>query len=152
MDPMKELLAQVDDLPTLPDVYVRIADALGAAECDLRKVGEMIALDPVLVGRLIRIANSALFSSAGRADSIVDAIVRLGARETRNVVITAAVLQVLDPKASEINLRDFWTLGLASGVEARPGHAVFQSRDDAHQLAPARAVRGSWRISEYGSV
>ncbi len=119
MDPLKELLVQADNLPTLPDILIRIETELGNPECDLRKVAELMALDPVLTGRLIRMANSALFGGCGRTTSTVDAIMRLGARETRSLVITAAVIQVLDTKSSMFDLREFWTLGLASGICAR---------------------------------
>ena len=50
MDPLQQLLAQVDKLPTLPDIIVRIEAKLNDPECDLRRVAELIALDPVMTG------------------------------------------------------------------------------------------------------
>ena len=40
-------------------------------------------------------------------------------RETRNLVLTAAVIDVLDPKSCPLDLREFWKLGLASAISAR---------------------------------
>ncbi|MCH6562660.1 MAG: HDOD domain-containing protein [Myxococcales bacterium] len=51
--------------------------------------------------------------------STLGAITRLGIRETRNLVVTSAVIHVLPNKNSNFNLRDFWTLGLASAICAR---------------------------------
>ncbi len=119
MDPVRRLLKKIDNLPTLPDVHLRISRALDAPDADLGRVGEMIALDPVLSARLIRMANSALFGSTSRAETIQDALMRIGTRETRNLVMTAAVIEVFDGKSSKIDLQQFWTLSLASALCAR---------------------------------
>ena len=119
MDPLQELLEQVDQLPTLPDMLFRIEAELNKPECDLRQVSEMIALDPVMTGHLLRMANSAIFGGGARMTSTLGAITRLGIRETRNLVVTSAVIHVLPSGDSNFNLRDFWTLGLASAICAR---------------------------------
>ena len=119
MDPLQELLEQVDKLPTLPDMLVRIEAELNDPECDLRRVAELISLDPVLTGHLLRMANSALFGGCGRTTSTMGAITRLGAHETRNLVLTAAVIHVFPSGSTKFDLREFWTLGLASGLCAR---------------------------------
>ena len=119
MDPLQELLAQVDKLPTLPDMIVRIEAELNDPECDLRRVAELIALDPVMTGHLLRMANSVIFGGVGRTTSTLGAITRLGSRETRNLVVTSAVIHVLACDDTKFDLRDFWTLGLASAICAR---------------------------------
>lgn len=119
MEPLESLLRQVDDLPTLPDVHLRIVRQLDDPDCDLRDVSDMIALDAVLSGRVIRIANSALFGASGRTDSLRGAILRIGTRDTRNAVLTAAVMDVLSPSSAALDPREFWSLGLASAMSAR---------------------------------
>jgi HD-like signal output (HDOD) protein len=119
VDPLEALLGQIENLPTLPDVHLRIVRQLDHLDCDLRRVAELIALDAVLSGRVIRMANSAVFGSAGRADSLKEAIQRLGTRDTRNVVMTAAIMDVLASRSSELDPREFWSLGLASALCAR---------------------------------
>jgi len=119
MEPLKELLAQVDTFPTLPDVVIRIEQELNKDKCDLRKVAELIALDPVLTGHLMRIANSAFFGGRARTTTTSEAIMRLGARETRSLVMTATVIRTFGSEESQVDLRAFWTLGLASAICAR---------------------------------
>ena len=41
MDPLQQLLAQVDKLPTPPDMIVHIEAELNDPECDLRRVAEL---------------------------------------------------------------------------------------------------------------
>ncbi len=119
MGPLEELLAQVDNLPTLPDVHVRAAQELVSADYDFNKVGELLAMDPVLTGRMIAMANSVLFGGVQRVNSVLEALRRLGASETRNLVLTAGVVQLFQSSDPRIDLREFWSLGLASGICAR---------------------------------
>jgi HD-like signal output (HDOD) protein len=119
MDPLESLLSQVEALPTLPDVHLRIVEQIDDPRCNLRKIAEQIELDPVLTSRILGMANSALFGAGARTASVATAIQRLGTRDTRTLVMTAAVLDVFDAKRSRINLREFWTLGLASAICGR---------------------------------
>jgi len=119
MDPLQELLVQVDKLPTLPDMIVRIESELDDPECHLRRVAELIALDPVLTGHLLRLANSVLFGGSGRTTSTLAAVTRLGIDETRRLVLTSAVIHVFPDEPTGFDLREFWTLGLASAICAR---------------------------------
>ena len=118
-DPLDELLKQVDSLPTLPEVQLQAAEHLSDLDCDLQKVVSIVALDPVLTGRLIQLANSPFFGSVGRSTSLLSAMNRVGAREARNLIMSAAVIDVLKVKTSSLDLRAFWTLGLASAISAR---------------------------------
>ncbi len=99
-------------------MIVRIEAELNNPECDFRRLAELIALDPVLTGHLLRLANSVVFAGGTRMTSTLGAITRLGARETRNLVLTCTVIHVL-PSTDSFNLREFWTLGLASAICAR---------------------------------
>lgn len=119
MDPLGEILAQVENLPTLPDVHVRIAELLDDPYCDPKEVARTLELDPVLAGRLIQMANSALFGGMARTDSVSSALMRLGARETRSLVLTSSILEAFDDVTGTVDLRDFWALGLASGLCCR---------------------------------
>lgn len=82
MDPLQELLAQADQRPSLPDMLFRIEAELNNPKSDLSHVAEMIVLDPVMTGHLLRMANSASFGGGVRMISTLGAITRLGIRET----------------------------------------------------------------------
>lgn len=94
-----ELAACVDsddvELPSLPDVVLKIRDALASPDIDLDRLAEVAGSDPALAARIMKIANSTLFSrgSVPPAD-LTAAVVRLGSRMVRNTAIALAAQQV----------------------------------------------------------
>jgi len=94
--------ADTIELPSLPDVALRIRDALSREDADLDRLTELAGADPALAARLMKIANSALFSRGGQPTSNLHmAVVRLGARMVRNTAIAIAAQQVFIGYASE---------------------------------------------------
>lgn len=94
--------ADTIELPSLPDVALRIRDALAREDADLDRLTELAGADPALAARLMKIANSALFSRGGQPTSNLHmAVVRLGARMVRNTAIAIAAQQVFIGYASE---------------------------------------------------
>lgn len=115
----RELLSRLDEFATLPEVAMRVTRALDDPDVDLDDVVEMIELDATLAALLVKMANSAIFGVSGRADTVRKALLRLGTTETRNAVITASLMRALPPLPDPYDIRDFWVLGLASGMVAR---------------------------------
>ena len=89
------LTADEIDLPSLPDVVLKIREALARDDVDLNRIAELAGADPALAARLMKIANSALFSRSNvPPGSLHEAIVRLGSRTVRNTAIALAAQQV----------------------------------------------------------
>ena len=94
-----ELAACIDgdaiELPSMPDVVLKIRDALASSDIDLDRLAEIAGADPALAARIMKIANSTLFSrgSVPPAD-LKSAVVRLGSRMVRNTAIALAAQQV----------------------------------------------------------
>lgn len=119
MDPLEQLIRQVDSLPTLPAVPVRVLELLDDAETTLDQIGETIGLDPVLASRVMRLANSSYFGGGARASTLEAAVMRLGTGEVRSAVLTIAVIDALPQESLLLDLREFWRHALASAVISR---------------------------------
>ena len=67
---MKEkLLALVEekgDLPPLPEILINLERKVNDPDCDILEISAIIETEPVLAGRLIRLANSVLFGGVGK--------------------------------------------------------------------------------------
>ena len=92
-----ELASGELELPAFPDVAIRVRAALEDPDVSADQVARLVAAEPVLAGRLIKIANSALLS--GRSgDSVKDirtAVTRLGFNMVRNTAIALAMSQTM---------------------------------------------------------
>ena len=113
------LLDQADELPTLPDIPARALALMDQEDVSLPEVGDVVALDPVLSARVVRMANSPVFAARGQIESIGAAVVRLGARELRALLLTVSVVEALKPESSGLDLREIWRHTIASGVLGR---------------------------------
>ena len=74
-----ELTAQVlvtnfRDLPTLPEVVLRVARMVDDPNSSASDIGREIASDAALTGRLLRIANSPAFGQFGEIGTVSRAI------------------------------------------------------------------------------
>lgn len=63
----------------LPPTVSRLASAMTRDDCGLREIEQIIALDPVLTGRLLRVANSAAMASGAPVATVRGAILKVGA-------------------------------------------------------------------------
>lgn len=76
------------ELPSPPDLGVRIGRAIDRPEATSENIARIIQLDPALTARLIQVANSPLYSGLGKISNCSTAVTRLGLATTRNLVIS----------------------------------------------------------------
>jgi HD-like signal output (HDOD) protein len=119
MDAMDRIVREIERFPTLPDVATASLLELEREDCDFEEIASLISLDPVLAARVMKIANSAFFGAAKRADTVVKAICRLGINELRNCLVTVAVMDAIPELPAPHSAKTFWTLSLASALVAQ---------------------------------
>ncbi len=83
------------ELPSLPEVALKIRKALADENVSLMEVSRLIGSDPALAARILKTANSALFYRGSKPiTSVHAAVARLGQRMVRNVALSFAAQQV----------------------------------------------------------
>jgi len=82
-----ELIQTNPNLPPLPEILFGLQKIIDDPDCEVEDVYRLIKTDPVLSGRLIALANSALFGT-GRDETrdLQDAVVRLGMKQVMDLV------------------------------------------------------------------
>jgi putative nucleotidyltransferase with HDIG domain len=82
-----------DDLsvPMLPDQAQRVLQLVGDPDVTIATLAAVVSKDPVLATRVLGMANSALYGAMAPLRSVADAVVRLGTRTVRNVVVTVSM-------------------------------------------------------------
>jgi len=107
-----ELVAGDVNLPTLPDVALRIKKALSDPDCSSGKVARIISAEPIVSASLIKLANSAAFAPSHKpVTELKSAITRVGYDIARNTAISIAIKQAFDPgKARHLkkHLKKLW--------------------------------------------
>src|SRR3989338_1573180 len=118
---IKELIAKIEKLPTLPVVVARINAMVQNPKTSAREVGSAIATDPSLSARVLKMVNSAYFGFPSQISSISHATTILGFNAIQNLALTATVFQLFrDNSGDELfDRRLFWEHSLGVGVLSR---------------------------------
>ena len=105
---------------TFPTVCVKIREVLDDARSDMHDVGQLIAIDPSLTAKILRLANSALFRFPSQIDSITKAVNVIGGEALYNLVIAETANSAFSHFSSEhINLANHWQVSVYNGMLAK---------------------------------
>lgn len=81
-------------LPTLPEVALKIREAIENEMSSAQQISEMLSQDASLSTRLIQVANSPLYRSRNPIDELQMAVTRLGIKLVRDLVVSLAMKQI----------------------------------------------------------
>ena len=90
-------------VPSLPDIALKIRDAVNRSEVGAAEIAQIVQSDPVLTGRLINIANSPMSRGVEKVTSLKMAVTRLGLEATRSLAFTLAVKQLFKGGDAMVN-------------------------------------------------
>lgn len=114
---------ELDTLSVLvspPHICVRITELLGSPRSNARAVGEVIAQDPSLTARLLRLVNSSFYGYRSRIDTVSRAVAMVGNVVVHNLAIAvSAVKSFSDIPNDLVNMDTFWRHGVYCGLIAR---------------------------------
>lgn len=98
------------ELPSLPDLALKIGRAIDDSENDNDDIARLIQLDPVLTARIISVVNSAAFGGVHKIGSTHQAIARLGRRKVRSLVYSCLLKSIfkVQAKALKRRMEDLW--------------------------------------------
>lgn len=85
------LLDDVVTLPSLPSTLARITELVDNPDTPLSEVGKVIAIDPSISMKTLRLVNSAYYGFRENVNSVEQAVVLLGMKVMRNLVLSATV-------------------------------------------------------------
>ncbi|HEX8913209.1 MAG TPA: HDOD domain-containing protein [Humisphaera sp.] len=113
-------LQQLEELPTLPAVAVRVLQATSDDGSSAADVVRLIGSDPSLTARILQLTRRADRGVRDEVATIDRAVVLLGFDAVRNAVLAVSVFQALgtpvetgEPPATRFSREGFWTHCLA---------------------------------------
>ncbi len=113
---LEQYLDKVDHLPTLPVVLVQILKKLEDPDFEMNEIVDLILMDQVLTAKTIRMVNSAHFGLNRQVESLRKAVLVLGAKEIRNLVLTTSLLDLFPGNQKTEFTKTFWEHSFASAL------------------------------------
>jgi putative nucleotidyltransferase with HDIG domain len=88
-----ETICAIDRLPSMPEVYTELVEAVADPATNLRDLAKVVERDAAISAKLLQLANSAFFGLRGEVSSIGDAISFLGIETLRYLVLMVGVCE-----------------------------------------------------------
>src|SRR5215471_8364863 len=116
-----EAMRKVSTLATLPEVTVRIIKTVEDPRSSAAQLHAIIAHDPALVTRILKVVNSSFYGLPGQIGSIERAIVLLGLNAVKNIAVAASLGQLFRGATlcDGFTAKDLWSHCIAVAVAAR---------------------------------
>lgn len=118
------------DIPSKPDVLVRLSLLMAEEDANLAAIAELVETDMALAAAVMKAVNSSLYGLKGRVQTVHQAITYLGTREIAGITFEMG-LRAAFPPAPE--LEPIWARATQRGLlMGRLGQALGQDAWGAH--------------------
>jgi putative nucleotidyltransferase with HDIG domain len=119
-DRVKNVVAQLDRLPTVPRLYSALLDALSREEPSMREVAGLIAQDVGMSAGILKLVNSAFFGLRTHVSSPSHAVNMLGLEIIKALVLSVGLFDRFNKEAfKNFDLEHLWRHSFGTGRLAR---------------------------------
>ena len=111
----------IKTMPSLPTTVTKVLEICNNPQTSPADLNHVISLDPVLVGRVLKLINSAYYGLGQPVTSLARAIIMLGINTVKNLALSSAIMgQLPSGKNSHgLDMEGFWRHSLCVGVSAK---------------------------------
>jgi HD-like signal output (HDOD) protein len=114
-------IADVSHIATLPEITMKIIEVVERPDSTAQDLHKIIANDPALCARILKVVNSAFYGLPGQIGSINRAIVLLGLNAVKNIAIAASLAKLFKGGKLTANFtaKDLWSHSIAVGATVK---------------------------------
>jgi len=116
-----KIIARLEDLPTLPSVVTQVLNATMDEHTSAADIAKLVSTDQALTAKVLRVANSAFYGLKQEVTALPHAIVVLGLKTLKCILLSVSVFDMFEKYKHEEGLpKDrFWEHSLGVAVAAR---------------------------------
>ena len=120
LEPIKKKLSLASNFPTPPAIALQIVALAGDPEIDVGKVATTIAKDPGLTAKVLRVANSPLYSKRRKSENLRQALVALGLNAATTLALSFSLVSTYKSgTGAGINHTRYWRRAILGASAAR---------------------------------
>jgi len=123
---LDRVISCVGDLPALPDIVAQVLSITEDPSVAMSRISETVQRDPALTAKILKVSNSAYYGMRQYVGTLKLALVILGVREVRNIVLGISVFERLgDGRVDSLLTRNLWHHSVrVGGLSKRLGTAL----------------------------
>ena len=92
---VKKQIEGMGALPTIPTVLRKLLQMCENPRVSLSEIAVLIAQDPVLAAKILKVVNSPIYGFPGRITSLTQALLLLGLNVARGLLLGVSVLEIM---------------------------------------------------------
>ncbi len=112
-----DLISKVGDLQALPAVARKALDTLNDDNCSIDDLSTIIEKDQTIAARILKISNSALYGLRQEVNSLQHAMMILGIKTIKSLVLTATTRSIY--KKFGITEKMMWDHSVGAGIASK---------------------------------
>jgi putative nucleotidyltransferase with HDIG domain len=111
----------IKKMPSLPTSVTKVLEICNNPQTSAADLNHVISLDPVLIGRVLKLINSAYYGMNQPVTNLVRAIIMLGINTVKNMALSSTMVENLMSKRAPrgLDMEGFWRHSLCVGVAAK---------------------------------
>ncbi len=103
-----DIIKKIDNLPTLPVISQQIQELFRNDDVNIRDLKKLVEQDAPLATKLLRIVNSSFYGLINKTSSLEHALVILGMKEVKNIVLGFSIQSYFNTDSTNIDRNRFW--------------------------------------------
>ncbi len=118
---LKTIIMSTRDLPAMPQVASKVLELSSDPNTSAKQLQQVISDDQAMTARILKIANSAMYSCSRKVKTLTEAIVMLGFNSIRSLVVTSAARNLYNTRNSHSGLKErlLWEHSIGTAFACR---------------------------------
>src|SRR5688572_20931859 len=118
---IESAIRNISHIATLPEITLKIIELVEDPSSTAQDLHKVIANDPALCSRILKVVNSAFYGLPRQIGSINRAIVLLGLNAVKNIAIAASLTKLFrgGDLCPRFSARDLWTHSMATAAASK---------------------------------
>jgi len=119
-DGLRAFTAGLPNLPSAPDIYMQMLEALESPNSSSQRIADIASEDPALSAKLLQLCNSAFFGFSREVCSVEEAVQLLGVGILQSMALAVPMFSSFDKaQCPQFPLEQVWNHSAQTGLLAR---------------------------------
>jgi len=117
---LEQLVGKGQDLPSLPEIYLRVSEQLEDENSSVQQIGNTVQNDPAISTRVLKMVNSAYYGLPNQVSSIAQAVSLLGRERLKHILIGSVLRGVFSSDDNPaFSMQAFWQHSIKTAIIGR---------------------------------
>ena len=118
---LEQLIGKGQELPSLPEIYLRVAEQLEDETATVQQIGNTVQHDPAITTRVLKMVNSAYYGLPNQVASVAQSVSLLGRERLKHILIGSVLRGVFSGGQDNpaFSMQVFWQHSIKTAIIAR---------------------------------